>query len=142
MSIRKILIAVDDQPLSVRAAELGAELARALGGEVALIHVHAQAYPGDTGIPPQQLIAQAQEDSKRLVAGFRERLSLPPSTLEFVQTGAPAETIARAAAEWRADLIVIGSHGRTGVRRVLLGSVAEEVMRNAPCPVLVARAQS
>jgi nucleotide-binding universal stress UspA family protein len=142
MSIRKILIAVDDQPLSVRAAELGAELARALGGEVALIHVHAQAYPGDTGIPPQQLIAQAQEDSKRLVAGFRERLSLPPSTLEFVQTGAPAETIARAAAEWRADLIVIGSHGRTGVRRALLGSVAEEVMRNAPCPVLVARAQS
>ena len=142
MSIRKILIAVDDQPLSVRAAELGAELARALGGEVALIHVHAQAYPGDTGIPPQQLIAQAQEDSKRLVAGFRERLSLPPSTLEFVQTGAPAETIARAAAEWRADLIVIGSHGRTGVRRALLGSVAEAVMRNAPCPVLVARAQS
>ena len=142
MSIRKILIAVDDQPLSVRAAELGAELARALGGEVALIHVHAQAYPGDTGIPPQQLIAQAQEDSKRLVAGFRERLSLPPSTLEFVQTGAPAETIARAATEWRADLIVIGSHGRTGVRRALLGSVAEAVMRNAPCPVLVARAQS
>ena len=87
MSIRKILIAVDEQPLSVRAAELGAELARALGGEVALIHVNAQGYPGDTGIPPQQLIAQAQEESKRLLAGFRERLSLPPSTLEFVQSG-------------------------------------------------------
>jgi nucleotide-binding universal stress UspA family protein len=142
MSIRKILIAVDEQPLSVRAAELGAELARALGGEVALIHVNAQGYPGDTGIPPQQLIAQAQEESKRLLAGFRERLSLPPSTLEFAQTGAPAETIARAATEWRADLLVIGSHGRTGVRRALLGSVAEAVMRNAPCPVLVARAQS
>ena len=54
MSIRKILIAVDEQPLSVRAAELGAELARALGGEVALIHVNAQGYPGDTGIPPQR----------------------------------------------------------------------------------------
>jgi Universal stress protein family len=39
-------------------------------------------------------------------------------------------------------IIVIGSHGRTGVRRALLGSVAEAVMRNAPCPVLVARAQS
>jgi nucleotide-binding universal stress UspA family protein len=142
MSIRKILIAVDEQPLSVRAAELGAELARALGGEVALIHVNARGYPGDTGIPPQQLIAQAQEESKRLLAGFRERLSLPPSTLEFAQTGAPAETIARAATEWRADLIVIGSHGRTGVRRALLGSVAEAVMRNASCPVLVARAQS
>ena len=51
MSIRKILIAVDDQPLSVRAAELGAKLARALGGEMALIHVSAQGYPGDTGNP-------------------------------------------------------------------------------------------
>ncbi|HEY7244818.1 MAG TPA: universal stress protein [Xanthobacteraceae bacterium] len=140
MSIRKILIAVDEQPLSVRAAELGAELARALGGEVALIHVNAQGYPGDTGIPPQQLIAEAQGESKRLLAGFRERLSLPSSTLEFVQAGTPTETITRAAADWRADLIVIGSHGRTGVRRALLGSVAEGVMRNAPCPVLVVRA--
>src|SRR5580704_18037208 len=76
MSIRKILIAVDEQPLSVRAAELGAELARALGGEVAPIHVNAQGYPGDTGIPPQQLIAQAQDESKRLLAGFRERTSV------------------------------------------------------------------
>ncbi len=142
MSIRKILIAVNEQPLSVRAGELGAELARSLGGEVALIHVNAQSYPGDTGIPPQQLIAQAQEESKRLLAGFRERLSLPASTLEFIQTGAPAETITRAAADWRADLIVIGSHGRSGVRRALLGSVAEAVMRTAPCPVLVVRAPS
>jgi nucleotide-binding universal stress UspA family protein len=140
VSIRKILIAVDDQPLSARAAELGAELARALGGEVALIHVNPDGFPGDTGLPPQQLIAEAQEESKRLLAGFRGRLSLPASTLEFVQKGAPAETIARAAAEWGADLIVIGSHGRTGVRRALLGSVAEGVMRKAPCPVLVARA--
>lgn len=82
MSIRKILIAVDEQPASVRAAEVGAELARSVGGEVALIHV------GDP------------------------------------------------------DLIVIASHGRTGVTRALLGSVAEGVMRQAPCPVLVVRAQT
>jgi nucleotide-binding universal stress UspA family protein len=142
MSIRKILIAVDDQPLSVRAAEIGAELARALGGEAALIHVIAQGYPGDTGIPPQQLVAEAHEESKRLLSGFREQLSLPASTLEFVQAGAPAETIVQAAVEWRADLVVIGSHGRTGVRRALLGSIAEGVMRSAPCPVLVVRAPS
>jgi nucleotide-binding universal stress UspA family protein len=56
--------------------------------------------------------------SKRLLSGFRDRLSLPPSTLEFVQTGIPGPT------------------------RALLGSVAEEVIRNAPCPVLVVRAQT
>ena len=141
MSIRKILIAVDEQPVSVRAAEVGSELARSLGGEVALIHVNDPAYPVDTGIPPQALMARAQEDSKALLAGFRQRLALPPTTLEFVQTGAPAATIAKAAKEWPADLIVIASHGRTGMRRALLGSVAEGVMRGAPCPVLVVRAQ-
>ena len=126
----------------MRAAEVGAELARSLRGEVALIHVNDHGYPGDTGISPMELIARAQEESKRLLAGFRERLSLPSSSLDFAQTGAPAETIVRAAKEWSADLIVIASHGRTGVRRALLGSVAEGVMRSAPCPVLVVRAQT
>jgi nucleotide-binding universal stress UspA family protein len=75
-----------------------------------------------------------------LLAGFHELLALPPSALQFVRTGAPAEAIVRTAKEWPADLIV--SHGRTGVRRALLGSVAEGVMRSAPCPVLVVRAQT
>ena len=74
--------------------------------------------------------------------GFHTRLALPASTLQFVQTGAPAAAIVNAALEWPADLIVIASHGRTGVRRALLGSVAEGVMRNASCPVLVVRAQT
>jgi nucleotide-binding universal stress UspA family protein len=76
-----------------------------------------------------------------LLSGFRERLSLAPSTLEFVEVGTPATAITRAANDWPADLIVIGSHGRGGMRRALLGSVAEGVMRNSPCPVVV-RAQS
>jgi nucleotide-binding universal stress UspA family protein len=101
VSFRRILIAVDEQPVSVRAAEVGAELARSLGGGVALIHVNDPTYPGDTGIPPKELIARAEEDSKRLLAGFRQRLSL----------------------------------------HAMLGSVAEGVMRNAPSPVLVVRAQ-
>ena len=140
MSFRKILIAVDGQPVSVRAGELGAELARSLGADVALVHVNDPGYVGDTGIPPKELIAQAEQDSRRLLAGFHELLALPPSALQFVRTGAPAEAIVRTAKEWPADLIVIASHGRTSVRRALLGSVAEGVMRNAPCPVLVARA--
>jgi len=141
VSIRKVLIAVDDQPVSVRAAEVGSDLARALDGEVAFIHVNDPGYPVDTGIPPQILATRAQEDSKALLAGFCQRLALPPSTLQFVQTGGPAATIVKAAKEWPADLIVIASHGRTGMRRALLGSVAEGVMRSAPCPVLVVRAR-
>jgi nucleotide-binding universal stress UspA family protein len=140
--IRRILVAVDEQPVSVRAGEFGAELARSLGGEIALAHVSHPGYVGDTGISPKEFAALAEQDSRRLLVGFRERLSLPPSTLQFVQVGTPAAEIVRTAREWPADLIVIASHGRTGVRRALLGSVAEGVMRNAPCPVLVVRAQA
>jgi nucleotide-binding universal stress UspA family protein len=142
VSFRKILIAVDEQPVSVRAGELGAELARSLGADVALVNVNDPGFASDTGIPPKELIAQAEQDSRRLLAGFHKRLALPASTLQFVQTGAPAAAIVKAAQEWPADLIVIASHGRTGVRRALLGSVAEGVMRNASCPVLVVRAQT
>ena len=142
MSIRKILIAVDEQPVSVRAAEVGAELARALGGEVALIHVGDPGVIGDTGMSPAEFAARVKQESERLLAGFHERLSLPAAALRFAETGVPAATIVNAAKEWAADLIVIATHGRSGVSRALLGSVAEGVMRNAPCPVLVVRAQT
>ena len=130
MSIRRILIAVDNQPMSLRAAEFGSELCRSLSGEIALINVNDAAAE----------YGRAEQESKRLLGSFCERLSLPPSAHEFVQTGIPAPTIVKKAKEWPADLIVIASHGRSGVPRALLGSVAEEVIRNAPCPVLVVRA--
>jgi len=56
-----------------------------------------------------------------------------------IAAGHPAETIVRVAAEREADLIVMGTHGRTGLQHVLLGSVAEKVVRLAPCPVLTVR---
>jgi universal stress protein A len=132
MSIRKILIAVDNQPMSLRAAEFGSELSRSLGGEIALINVNDAAAE----------YGRAEQESKRLLSSFRDRLSLPPSAHDFVQTGIPAPIIVSKAKEWSADLIVIASHGRSGVPRALLGSVAEEVIRHAPCPVLVVRAQT
>ena len=87
------------------------------------------------------MVALAEQEGKRLLAGFRGRLSLPTSTLEFVEVGEPAAAIVKAAKDWPANMIVIGSHGRHGARRALLGSVAEIVMRDAPCPVLVIRAK-
>jgi hypothetical protein len=53
----------------------------------------------------------------------------------------PADVLCRAAADHGADLLVVGSHGRTGLERLLLGSVAERVIRHAPCPVLCVRAR-
>jgi nucleotide-binding universal stress UspA family protein len=145
MTFRKILVAVDESAFAARAADVGFELARSLGGEVALIHVidpSVDAYAPEGGIPASELIALAQQDGKRLLAAFGQRASLQPPPFEFIRVGKPATEIIKAAKEWPADLIVIGSHGRWGVERLLLGSVAEAVMRHAACPVLVVRAEA
>jgi len=80
MAIQRILIAVDDQPMSLRAAEFGSELGRSLRGETALINVNSSAVE----------YARAEQESKTLLASLRDRLSLQPSTREFVETGIPA----------------------------------------------------
>jgi nucleotide-binding universal stress UspA family protein len=144
MSFKKVLIAIDGEPIAVRAAETGVDLAQALGAEVAFVHVvdASLAYSGDTGPPASELIAAAKLDAKRLVAAIRQRLSPQSSALEFIQVGTPSEEIVKAAKEWSADLLVIGSHGRGGMQRALLGSVAETVMRRAPCPLVVVRSKA
>lgn len=144
MSFQRILVAADSDPIAAHAGDIGADLARGLGAQLALVTAvdpSAAAAPG-AGVPAHQLIALAEQDAKRLLAGWRERLGLPLSTLEFVRVGTPGPEIVKTAAEWPADLIVIGSHGRGGVSRALLGSVAEYVMRHAACPVLVIRANA
>lgn len=142
MSFRQILVAVDEDPVSAHAARVGSDLARCLGAHLAFVHVvdpSGSALP-DSSIPASESLTFRKQDGKRLLAGFRQNVDGTPMPLEFVEVGAPAAQIVRTAAEWPADLVVLGSHGRHGVSRALLGSVAEAVTRQAPCPVLVVRA--
>jgi nucleotide-binding universal stress UspA family protein len=143
MSFRRLLVAVDAEPIAARAADVAIYLARSLGAELALIHAidPSFGYAPESGVPAAELVKLAEEDGKRLLAAFRLRAAVEPPPLEFVPVGKPAAEIVKAAREWPADVIVIGSHGRAGVKRALLGSVAEAVMRHAPCPVLVVRAE-
>jgi nucleotide-binding universal stress UspA family protein len=144
MSFTKILIAVEDGPIAAHAIDVGIELANALKAQVALIRVTSppNSDGADAGISTRELLSQAKRADQRVLEGVRERLLLPPSVLEFLPVGDPAIEIVKAAREWPADLIVVGSHGRQGVSRMLLGSVAEAVTRHAPCPVLVIRAKT
>lgn len=143
MIFQRILIAVDSEPIAAHAADIGSELAQLAGAEMAFIHVIDPdlVNAADTGIQPDVFAASAKEDARKLIGDFRKRLPQQLTALEFVQIGAPLTEIVNAAKDWPADLIVIGSHGRGGIRRALLGSVAEGVMRHAPCPVLVVRAK-
>jgi len=84
----------------------------------------------------------SEREAKRLLAKFEERHAARSSAPEFLELGVPAAKIIDAAKKWPADLIVMGSHGRGKIGGLFLGSVSQEVLHHAPCPVLVVRAQA
>ncbi len=141
MSFTRILIALDGSPIAAHAADVGCELARALGAQVSVVSVVdttlADAVASD--VSPSLLLDEARQDARRAIDAVR---SEPAPAAEFLPEGKPDEEIVKTAGAWKADLIVIGSHGRRGLERMLLGSVAEAVSRHARCPVLIVRATS
>lgn len=137
---QRILIAVDDEPIAAHAAEVGLHLAALLGSEVAFVHAVDPALLYAPGIAPDTLLAAAEGDGRKVLAALQKLAPHGPA-MEFIRIGKPPHEILTTAMEWPADMIVIGSHGRHGIPRALLGSVAEAVVRHARCPVLVVRAQ-
>jgi nucleotide-binding universal stress UspA family protein len=143
MRFKRILVTVDDDPIAAHAADVGIELARSVGAELAFVHAidPSLTFSPEAGLPADELSLRLQQDGSRIMTDFRARLPVGTAALQFIRQGDPGSEIVKAASEWPADLIVIGSHGRRGLTRAALGSVAETVMRHAPCPVLVVRAK-
>lgn len=142
MGFHRLLIALDGQPLSAHAANVGMELARALGAQLAFVYVLEEPSnlgAGD-GLSPNEALEIAKDDAKKFVTTIRQQ-EPQLAILEFMPTGRASEEIVKAAKEWPADIIVIGSHGRGGLQRFTLGSVAEAVMRHASCPVMIVKAE-
>lgn len=139
MTFKKILIAVDGSSLSLRAAELGNSLSQKLNADIALVHV-INSTPvigaGEVDMSSQQIMEELGKEGKELMNKTVEHLGngkIP----EFFANGKPHEEILKTAKEWGADIIVIGTHGRSGIKRLLMGSVAENVLRHSKCPVLI-----
>jgi nucleotide-binding universal stress UspA family protein len=141
MNFRRVLIAVDESSIAAYAAQMGIDLARSLGAEIAFIHVleSPSISTPEPGMPEDERALAAERAATRLLADLRARFPAGKEAPQFTPQGEPGEEIVSAAQDWQADLIVIGSHGRRGLTRALVGSVAEAVMRHAPCPVLVVR---
>ena len=134
---RLILCPTDFSPAAAAAFDVACTLARAHGARVEVLHVAAPvASFGD--------VVASQEEGFR--DDVRDRLNYVQSSdpavgvTHVLLEGKPAEVILDVAQGHGSDLIVMGTHGRSGIGRLVLGSVAEMVLRNAPCPVLSVKA--
>jgi nucleotide-binding universal stress UspA family protein len=150
---RKIVVGVDFSSESEVAARQATEIARHTGSELVLVHC------GDTVELPElgenatqagreafelyrAALARALAADRERLAALRERLSgQGPIVSQLMSEGLPDGALHRAAEELAADLIVVGTHGRTGLRWFMLGSVAEHVVRSSSVDVLVARGE-
>lgn len=136
----RIVLATDFSDASRPALRRAARLA-AGGGDVVLLHVLEVSEDLANGdARTREIAAEERNATALLVAAWREELERADvRVLELILQGLVAETIIETAHAENADLLVLGTHGRTGVRRLLLGSVAEKVARGAVRPLLVAR---
>jgi nucleotide-binding universal stress UspA family protein len=142
--MRKILVATDFSACSDAAVDLALDVAQRYGATLTLLHVcelpSYTYFGGGVYVPSPELVEDILADARRGLAKARERVVKPGVTVEthsFV--GDPGPAIVSYAHEHDHDLIVVGTHGRRGFRRLLLGSVAEQVVRAADVPVLAAR---
>ena len=144
MNIQRILAPTDFSELSKQGLTSALELADIFGAKLLLLHVvEPPPYPVE-GIVPSQLGATLLDDLERQAGkDLAQMLSeTPGSKVEVtrrVVVGIPYRKIVEVAAEEKSDLIVMTTHGRTGLSHLVMGSVSEKIVRTAPCPVLTIR---
>lgn len=146
MTLKKILFPTDFSELSRHSLRYVRAFSEAFGAEVHVLHVVDEAYqywmalgPNSLpmGPPPEEMVKGAKTELDKLAAA--ELKDLKGGVVTDVLPGRPFIEIVRYAREKTIDLIVLGTHGRSGLAQALLGSVAEKVVRKAPCPVLTVR---
>jgi nucleotide-binding universal stress UspA family protein len=143
--IRNILVPTDFSEPSNRAADAAVEFVLLTGGEIDLLYVEGIATYGiSADLSGSAVAVQFLEEHEE---AMRERLDVELERIRkrgvvchslFVK-GAPADRIIETAAKRHSDLIIMGTHGRAGLSHLFIGSVAERVIRSAPCPVLTFR---
>jgi nucleotide-binding universal stress UspA family protein len=134
--IKHIVVAVDFGEPSRAAQSYGVELAQKLGAKLTLLHVYGIPtvyYPDTVSWPLEDLGKAAQASLEAEVATVRVQV---PNAEGRIEVGDPRERILLFAKESGADLLIVGTHGRRGIAHLVLGSVAEWVVRMSPVPVL------
>ena len=144
ITLKKIMLPTDFSENAAHALSYAGDLAKTFGARIDLVHVHqSPIYTGAFGYGTVELPANYEDETRKAVLARlddqREKLDQDIEVKTTFLEGAPFQELIRYAAENDIDLIVMSTHGYTGLKHVLLGSTAERVVRVAPCPVLTIR---
>lgn len=148
IAIKTILLPTDGSECSAKAMAYALSFAKQYGCRLVALHVIDQRWQEQTRVVfaevgqdlTQRIQEGYEEEARRILREIADASGKAGLSVETkVVTGIPFEDIVRVARELPADLIIMGTHGRAGVSHLLLGSVAEKVVRRAPCPVLTVR---
>ncbi len=146
IALKKILIAIDETTYSEKALSYGCHLAKKLHAKVALVHVSelpmlpgyvGNAVVGEVPSVVPELLSVEQEAAKKLLERACKTCGNQIELHTFNRMGLVKDEILAVAEEWKADLLILGTHGRTGLNHFMMGSIAESVVRKAHCPVLI-----
>lgn len=145
---KHILVPVDGSPTSNAGLDEAIKLARQFGSQLRLLHVVDQmplaVSAEGFGVMSVDVLSLLREAGEQVLADGKARVAAAGVPVETVLIDSPnsrlSDHVTAQAHDWPAELIVIGTHGRRGIGRVLMGSDAEQVMRHAPVPVLLYRA--
>lgn len=139
---KKILVPVDFSEFSREALVSAAGIAELRNAKMTVMHVMVEpqtSVPYEVYIDWQKVKDDMKADAEKMLSEMTEKAGVDGMTERVLVWGEPANVITEAAQNENFDLIVMATHGRTGLTRLFLGSVAEKVIRHAPCPVLVMR---
>jgi nucleotide-binding universal stress UspA family protein len=136
---RTIVVGTDGSPTAGIAVDQAGELAHALGANVYVVSAYAGAVRPEDHLDNRQMVADAPIAVANAAAERLRELGVEHVEVARSEGGDPAEAILDLAERLGADLIVVGNKGVSGIRRFLLGSVAQKVVAHAPCGVLVSR---
>jgi nucleotide-binding universal stress UspA family protein len=140
MEFQKILIAVDDSIYSMKAARVGFAIAHRLKAVIGLIFVinkSNEVFNTDLGITPEQSKSVLLKEAEIAIEQYIKMYDGIDEVFRFMPEGFPEKEILNIAKEWRADMIVMGTHGRAGLSRMISGSLTDYIVRHAEIPVLV-----
>ncbi|MFQ5832692.1 MAG: universal stress protein [Candidatus Thorarchaeota archaeon] len=142
VNIKSLLVAVDGSEFSDKAVRYACAMGPSLGAEVVLLHVVpmlVSATPYHDTVSDQPFLALQKVGEDILAKAKSIAVSMNCEVTELISHGDPANKIVDIACEREVDLIIMGSRGVSGIKRLFVGSISDKVMNQAPCPVMIVR---